>query len=267
MAVIETIEIGETMFFIQMNLVIEQPQKRPFTPIDSIHAHAAVMHAISAVNNSLGATLHDIGRNKPLGLALVNNQLRLNWFGPTSLAYMQALLAYWQAAPRFRIGEKMFSFTHIGLNSGKHQQVQTWSDLTVPAKHPRIQIEFLTPTAVTRQDKQRKRYTALHPDPLTIFTLLARRWQDLGGPPLPDHLADYLADGGCVTKAYNLSTAEFTHRRRVQLGFVGRVAYICRQPHPECVQALNWLARLAPFSGIGYQTTRGMGAVATHFLE
>lgn len=255
------------MYFVQINIEFEQSMKRPFNPVDGIHAHAAVMHAISAVNKSLGATLHDTKRDKPLGLALINNHLRLNWFGPTSLAYMQALLAYWQTAPRIRIGEKNLSFAHIGLSGGRHQQVQTWSDLTAPAEHPQIQIRFLTPTAVTRQDNQRKRYTALHPDPLTIFSLLTRRWQDLGGPPLPDHLADYLTDGGCVTKAYELSTTEFTHRRRVQLGFVGRVVYICRQPDPDCIQALNWLARLAPFSGIGYQTTRGMGAVATHFLE
>jgi CRISPR-associated endoribonuclease Cas6 len=255
------------MFFIQMNIEFEQEQKRPFTSVDSIHAHAAVMHAISAINKSLGATLHDIQRNKPLALAMINNHLRLNWFGPTSLTYMQALLTYWQAAPEIRIGEKILSFAHISLSSGGHQQVQTWSDLTTPAEHTQIQMEFLTPTAVTRPDKQRKRYTVLHPDPLTIFTLLARRWQDLGGPPLPDDLADYLADGGCVTKAYELFTTEFRHRGRVQLGFGGRIVYTCRQANPNCVHALNWLARLAPFSGIGYQTTRGMGAVATRFLE
>jgi CRISPR-associated endoribonuclease Cas6 len=255
------------MYFVQINIEFEQERRRPFNPIDGIHAHAAVMHAISAVDDSLGARLHDTMRNKPLGLALIDNQLRLNWFGPTSLAYMQALLAYWQITPRIRIGERTLSFSHISLSSGGHQQVQTWSDLTTPAEHTQIQMEFLTPTAVTRQDKQRKRYTVLHPDPLTIFTLLARRWQDLGGPPLPDDLADYLADGGCVTKAYELFTTEFRHRGRVQLGFGGRIVYTCRQANPNCVHALNWLARLAPFSGIGYQTTRGMGAVATRFLE
>jgi CRISPR/Cas system endoribonuclease Cas6 (RAMP superfamily) len=253
------------MFFVQMNLELKRRKKRPFTPIDSIYAHAAVMHAISAVDKSLGTTLHDTRRDKPLGLALLNDYLRLNWFGPTSLPFMQALMAHWQTTPAIRIGRRELSLELRGLTSSQVQQVKTWHDLTLPTKHTELAFHFMTPTAVTRQDSQRQRYTALHPDPVTIFTQLAHRWQALGGPPLADGLADYLNDGGCVTKKYDLSTVEFRHRQRTQLGFVGYITYLCRQSDADCVQTLNWLTRLAPFAGVGYQTTRGMGAVATKF--
>lgn len=251
------------MFFVQMNLELNRREKRPFTPVDSIYAHAAVMHAISAVNQSLGATLHDIQRDKPLGLALINNCLRLSWFGPNSLEFMQALMTYWQKNPTIRIGREELSLELTGLTSNQAEQAKTWRDLTQPTTHTELTFHFITPTAVTRQDSQQRRYTILHPDPITIFTLLSRRWRALGGPSLADGLVDYLADGGCVTKRYDLATVEFTYRRRVQLGFRGQITYLCRQADADQVQALNWLTRLASFVGVGYQITRGMGAVAT----
>ena len=46
-------------------------------------------------------------------------------------------------------------------------------------------------------------------------------------------------------------------------GIRGRVTYECVDASPVCLAALHWLARLAMYSGVGYQTPRGMGAVMT----
>jgi CRISPR/Cas system endoribonuclease Cas6 (RAMP superfamily) len=66
-----------------------------------------------------------------------------------------------------------------------------------------------------------------------------------------------------VVANYRLRTVEFRTQERTQIGFVGWAVYECRKLEAAHVSALNALARLAFFTGVGYQTARGMGAVKT----
>ncbi len=64
-----------------------------------------------------------------------------------------------------------------------------------------------------------------------------------------------------MVSRHKLRTVQFRTKERTQIGFVGQVVYECRKKEVECVAALNSLAQLAHFTGVGYQTARGMGAV------
>jgi CRISPR-associated endoribonuclease Cas6 len=117
---------------------------------------------------------------------------------------------------------------------------------------------------------------SLFPAPLDVFSGLSRRWQSLEGPALPDGLEHFLQVGGCVVSRYGLRSVEFRTSERTQIGFTGwviyRVAYRSPQTSPNDneathIAALNALGRLAFFTGVGYQTARGMGATKVMVSE
>lgn len=251
------------MFFIRLNAEIDWPEKRPLFVTHAKYAHAAVMQAITAVDEQLGQQLHNMQREKPISLAFVDNCLQISLVGAEALRYMEALMTYWQSNPMLRLGTQEYGITNFHLGDGGRGQIQTWHDLVSYPQHRQLHFSFLTPTALTRQDSHRQRYTIPFPEPTHFFTILAKHWGTLEGPPLSENLDDYLSDGGCVIKSHKLHTVSFPIEDRTQIGFVGKVTYLCRQPDEAHVQSLNWLTRFAPFVGIGYQTARGMGAVTT----
>jgi len=255
------------MFFIQLNVGIDWREERPLYTTDAVYAHAAVMQAITTVDGPLGRSLHDMRRDKPLNLAFVDNHLRISLVGKNALQYLQALLIYWHTTPTMTLQDQDCAITGIDLNGSGGGQVHTWSDFTTPLANKQLRFTFLSPTALTRQDSQRQRYTIPFPEPVSLFTTLAEQWQVMGGCPLPAGLEEYLVDGGCVIKRYRLHTVTFPVEKRQQIGFLGDVTFLCRQPDKTYIQALNWLTRFAPFVGVGYQTARGMGAVSTELFR
>ena len=252
------------MFFLRLNAEIDWPEKRPLYVTHAKYAHAAVMQAITAEDKSLGKQLHDMQRRKPISLAFVDNCLQISLVGADALRCMKALMAYWQSNPFIELGSQEYAIKNFYLGDGERGQIQSWHDLIGYPSHKHLRFSFLTPAALTRQDSHRKRYTIPFPEPTHFFISLAEQWRSLEGPPLSDGLDDYLHDGGCVMKSHKLHTVAFPIEERTQIGFVGNVTYLCRQSDEVNVQSLNWLTRLAPYVGIGYQTARGMGAVSTN---
>jgi CRISPR-associated endoribonuclease Cas6 len=233
---------------------------------DAEYAHAAVMSAISEQDRALGERLHNMRRNKAVSIAMLPGQgqdatLRVTFMSPEGMAYSQALIDAISSQPVLRLGRTVYEVAGVNVGGDCWSGISTWSDLLLEGPHRHMHFRFVTPTAITKRGDDGNRYTSLYPEPFDVFCGLARRWQALEGPPLPDDLAEYVRGGGCVIARHRLNTVEFRTSERTQIGFVGEVVYECRKPLSEYMRALTALGRMAHFTGVGYQTARGMGVV------
>lgn len=255
------------MYFVAMTLPL-QPRTHcaPLTVADGVYAHAAIHHSISDVDPDLGRALHDMRRHKRITVAIMGNSrkaaaLRLTFMASDGLAYANALVNALSARPVLRLGQTVCDVGPADLTNPDWSGVGTWADLTPGPPERHIRFTFATPAAITKRGENGDRFTALYPEPGDLFAGLARRWESLNGPALPDNLDQFVQGGGCVVSGYRLRTVQFHTPERTQIGFTGWVVYECRKDSVEQVTALNALARLAFFTGVGYQTARGMGAV------
>jgi CRISPR-associated endoribonuclease Cas6 len=181
---------------------------------------------------------------------------------PEGTRYVNALVASPVLKGTVQMGDQRCTITDLSLSYPGYTGIATWDDLSQPTSHRQMTIEFRTPTAITKRTGEGKRFTSLYPEAQDLFLGLMRRWCGLDGPELPRSLAQYLDDHGCVVASHTLRTVQFKPKERTQIGFIGRVTYECLQSDPACITALNSLARLAFYTGIGYQTARGMGTVS-----
>lgn len=268
------------MYFMAMMVHLHPHDDRALTISDSAHAQAAILHAISAEQPEQGRSLHDMQRNKLMALSILpgpdqSTRLRLTFMAQDGLAYAQTLINALATCPTLRLGHILCDVGSVDLGGSDWSGVSTWADLTTAANGRHLHFTFATPTAITKRDDRGGRFAALYPEPLDLFAGLSRRWQALalGTCPewenlcLPDDLGHFLRTGGCVVANYHLRTVAFHTSERTQIGFTGWVVYECRRDESACVAALKALTRLAFFTGVGYQTARGMGAAKTAILN
>lgn len=259
------------MHFVAVDISLQQPAKRLLTVADAPYAHAAILSAISAVNPDVGRQLHDAKQDKRLGIALIDSDyspesaqsLRVVIISPAAVDYAGIVFDALSRQSTLQLGRTSADIRNVAISGTPWSGVATWADLIGDQAELAMRFEFVTPTAIMKQDDHGRRFSALLPEPQDIFRSLIRRWQALEGPPLPDHMDTYLHGGGCVIAHHHIRTIEYQTQNRTQIGFVGTVTYQCRKYEPACISALNALARLAFFTGIGYQTARGMGLVRT----
>ncbi len=255
------------MYFVAMGLhLTPQSEEGTLGHSDAVYLQAAVYRLISHQNEAAGRTLHDAQRNKPYTVAVLppglnNPQVRLTWLGAHGLHYAEMFTTAIARQPVLRIGPTTWEVNSVNVDSSDWSGSSTWSDLCGVDSTRDMRFAFVTPTAIMKRDANGKRFTSLFPDPIDLFSGLHRRWRALAGPPLPDDLLEFVQSGGCVVANHRLHTIDLELARHMQIGFVGQVVYHCRKPSIPHILALNALARLAFFSGVGCQTTRGMGAV------
>ena len=255
------------MYFVRMNVQLEYENRdERLTVADGVHAHSAIMHTLSNMNPEAGRKLHDIARHKPMSIAILNGtdhdaRLQLTFMADEGLEYVNLLMNGFSARSHLQIGETICKIAGVDLGNSKLAAISTWADLLSGPHGYYLEFRFRTPTAISKTDNDGKRFFSLFPVPLDVFSGLARRWESLHGPSLPGDLQDFIHKGGCVVTKHRLRTTSFHTSRRTQIGFIGSVTYTFLEKIPSYVAAINALARLAAFTGIGYQTARGMGAV------
>jgi CRISPR-associated endoribonuclease Cas6 len=255
------------MYFVAMTVELEfENRDQPLTAADGVYAHSAIFNTLSEEDAEAGEILHDMKRHKRIALAIVDSdahtaQLRLSFMAKDGLAHFNSLANALATRPRLQIGKTTCSVNGIDLVDSEWSAISTWADLLSGPHGQYITFSFTTPTAIAKSDGNGNRFFSLFPIPLDIFSGLARRWQALEGPALPEDLEDFIYAGGFVVTRHRLRTTSFRTSRRTQIGFTGSVTYTFLEDDVSCVAALNSLARLAAFTGVGYQTARGMGAV------
>lgn len=255
------------MCFLAVVLTLHPEQQAPpLTMADGVYAHAALFHALSNIDPEAGEALHAMRRHKHLTIAFIesrprHSKLRLTFLAEEGVTTANLLLNAFQIEPVLCLGKYRWHIASIDLSPTAWSGVQTWADFVAESTSHCIKITFVTPTAFMKRDETGQRFTALYPDPTTLFPGLIHRWQALAGPPLPEGLLAFLEAGRCLISSYKLHTEQFQTAERSQIGFRGWVNYTCATQADQYLQAITALARLATFTGVGYQTARGMGAV------
>lgn len=229
---------------------------------DGVHIHAAILNAITQFDSGAGQQLHD-STSRDFTIAVVDEvTVKINLIGVNAIANANLLVNALTIQKILRIGKKYCYIESIKiLNS-----TSTWSDFLSEPWGGRFYCDFISPVSITKRDSRNNRFVALFPDPVDIFHNLYWCWQKLGGPGILgiNELASFIAGGGCVISKHDLKTEKFRIERHIQIGFTGQTVYECRYTdNMDCIIALNALMRMANFTGIGYQTRRGSGAVQT----
>lgn len=258
------------MFFISITVDLESKQCPPASYLQlSVFAHAAVMNLISSIDSALGRRFHDCARNKPMSLAVVSLKsqritLRVSFMGQHGMQAANALALALTQTDHLTLGHNRWQIAGFHCSGHPWAATSTWTDLTEPCSARWIEFSFASPTAFSKNDGRNSRFVSVLPEPLDVFSSLLQRWNGLEGPPMPSNLASYVQRGGCRVSDVEIRCITTQLQERTQKGFVGRVTYEVSDKEPACAIAIHQLGRLAFFSGVGYQTARGMGAVRTH---
>lgn len=256
------------MYFVAMTIRLQlMGGSRPLSVADGVYAHAAIHRAITAQDAEVGKALHDMRVGKRLTLAIIRSDaytavLRIAFMAADGPTYARLLIVALAAQPIVRLGARPCRVEAVSLDTPGWCGIGTWADLTHEKAGRFMHFAFETPTAITKNDGRGRRFTSVFPMPSDLFAGLERRWRMLDGPPLPRDLGQFTQAGGCLVSRYDLHTVMFRTVDRTQVGFTGSVMFECL-PDRTYISALNALARLAYFSGVGYQTARGMGMVRT----
>ena len=235
-------------------------KKQTLSISDASNAHAALFHAISATDPLIGQQLHNMKRHKQISLAIIPRrpQLRLTLMDVAELACSHTVINALAAKRVLRIGKRSFEVANINVADAVWARTATWADFQRNDLKAFLRFHFVTPTAITKRGR-RKRYHLLFPNPSDLFTGLLRRWKALNGPSLPKDLIPFVEGGGCIVVEHTIHSQKFRDKNHLQNGFVGRVTYQLNEADQIHSRALNSLAELAFFTGVGYQTARGMG--------
>jgi CRISPR-associated endoribonuclease Cas6 len=181
-----------------------------------------------------------------------------------------------------RLGDARFLVSEILTTPGSHpwagyasiEELRKRLDGPAPEK---FVFELHTPTSFRLQDKE----VATMPTPKLVFGNLAGAWRALTGEDNVEAVEKY-AEANLVMGNYKLNTDRLILHNNPQLGSVGRVEFIRtdKTDHPfdraqgkpfdeaplsgisqgePTAHALNLLADLAFYSGLGRKTAQGMG--------
>lgn len=129
--------------------------------------------------------------------------------------------------------------------------------LAAPAELPhQMGLEFVSPTTFRSQA-----VFVPFPLPEQVFGSLLLRWQTFAPIALNPEVRRF-AEEMVVANRYNLNTVSLPYKQGgLRIGFVGEITYTTLNQDRYWLSVLHLLANYAFFSGVGYQTTMGMGQV------
>ncbi len=256
-------------------------------PVDhGDQARAALLNLIRMGDQTLSQTLHDDNAPKPYTISLIDGGRRgrdralnfntgdsADWrFTLLCVPAFEALLRRYilsRELPHVRIGAVEFQIVDA-FASGSHPDS---GSITLLALHDRwnqspeilphiITLDFRSPTAFNLgQDHATGDYHIRStPDARTLFSTLRKRWIKLGGAAPGDEFDQWVSDQ-IEIQPLNLRTQTVYVERRPISGFFGQVNFIAFGTELRWLPVLHLLADLAFWTGVGYQTPRGMGQV------
>ena len=201
------------------------------------------------------------------------------WLRFTGLteALSQFLLALAQNPPRsVELDRVILGLKSATLNPAEHSWANavSYQDFAAPfllgshsqIRHSQIRLQFVSPTTF----RSRQRYIPF-PLPERVFGSLLQRWQAFAPIALNPGIERFAAEMVVAhrfeirTKSvpYKLdrqSNASAANRRgNCQIGFTGKITYSALNRDRYWLSMLHLLGSYAFYSGVGYQTTTGLG--------
>lgn len=256
-------------------------------------ARACLLDLIRRADAELAAQLHDTNTHKPYTISLlqpVQNGKRgsdgalhfgegdqVDWrftllCEPPFEAVLKRFLLS-RNLPHLRIGTVEFAIIDVFASGKGHPGSGFTTPADLYARHdhapeifPRsFEMAFTSPTAFhlgRDTETARYRYCTL-PQPRLLFSTLRKKWAGMGGVEPGDSFDEWVAYS-IDAEANALNTFTVRVENRVLRGFTGFVRFRL-QGDPRWWPLANLLGALTFWTGVGYQTTRGMGQA--HLLE
>lgn len=171
------------------------------------------------------------------------------------------LLHRLSAAPSIEFCQRKGRIGVCNLSHPVWTGVSTWADVKAGQSPASLHLTFVTPLLTAFSLSQKPPDALPFPEPDVLFSRLHASWQELSGPPLACSVQQMVQETRCVLANYRLRTVNIPALSRV--GYLGWVEYRCLQPRAREIVALWALARLAFFTGYGYETACGFGTART----
>ncbi len=256
------------MYFVAMVINIRPNQFNTLTIADCENVHKEIFSRLFQMNNLFSKGLHDREKGKCLTISIIDSdqvhqKIRTTFIGPEGIETLDLLVNSLSNNPKLKIGTTEYFIQDIDLNFSDWAGISTWSDFLEGDTSNSILFHFETPTAITKRDRENRKYSFLLPDPIEVFAGLERRWKSFFGPALPVTLAHKMVSSDCIISFHHIQTIEFQTSERTQIGFIGEVVFKFLNNNPGFIQTINALSSFANYAGCGYQVTRGMGLVKT----
>jgi CRISPR-associated endoribonuclease Cas6 len=254
----------------------------------------ALLNLIRKGDSPLAQQLHDDNTSKPYAISLVTGGKRgpdgshnfgegdrADWrFSLMMQPAFEALLQKYllnNNLPHVRIGTINFAIVDVFVSHEAHtdsghisisELTQGWQQNPPDLLPKRIVLDFQSPTAFSLgQDKQTKQYRfRSNPDARTLFSTLRKRWVGLGGIDAGDEFDLWVAEH-IEQEIIDLQQQKLRVKNRNVTGLVGEVAYQHYGDDTRWLSYWNLLADLTFWTGVGYQTTCGMGQVRRLLIE
>lgn len=248
-------------------------------------ARAALFNLVRQGDSPLAEKLHDANAHKPYTISPLHGGKRgrdnaLNFGEGDSADWrftllmepaFEALLRRYlldRSLPHVRIGAVEFAVQDAFASGMTHRDsghisleelTDKWN--TPPEALPKhLALDFQTPTAFSLgQDRETKEYRIRsQPDARTLFSALRNKWKQLGGHE-PGVEFDEWVGQFVETEPLRIKLQRVMVEHRPIDGFVGQVRYSVHGKDVRWLSLLHLLSELTFWTGVGYQTTRGMG--------
>ncbi len=155
--------------------------------------------------------------------------------------------------------QRRYEVDSIELAHPTWSRVNSWADIMAPSAARIMRFSFATPLITKESVNQTSRDALPFPEPIPLFSSVIDSWLGLGGPKLPANARQLVQATDCVISLYRLRTCPVSFGEHSCTGYLGWIEYESRQSDHPYLASLNALARLAFFTGAGYQTAQGMG--------
>jgi CRISPR-associated endoribonuclease Cas6 len=249
-------------------------------------SQATLLNLFRESDFPLAQRLHDENAAKPYTISLLSGGKRgsdralhfgegdtADWrFTLLSEPTFEALLHRYllnRRLPHVRIGTVEFAITDAFASGARHPDSghisldelgARWN--CAPESLPRqVVLNFLSPTAFSLgSDKvtKQRRWRSL-PDARTVFSALRKKWAELGGV-VPGDEFDQWVQQHIEAEPHTLQLHRARVKNLVIPSFSGKVCFRAYGDE-RWLPLIHLLADLAFWTGVGYQTTQGMGQV------
>ena len=211
--------------------------------------HGALFARIDEINPALGQALHNQKR-KPFSLRYTLREEAIDF-----------IINVWDDALRAAIPAAFLVGGYVRLSQTNARIVsvvlQGQTSGSAPAMRESLRLRFITPACFQSNGR-----TLLFPEGRLLCESLCRDWAIAGGGILPE---DSIAAMGAALypTGYQLQTEKAEFGKFVLHGFRGTCEYAIDSALPPALRVQLWRMLCAlPYTGVGYKTAQGMGAVA-----
>ncbi|MHA2616636.1 MAG: CRISPR system precrRNA processing endoribonuclease RAMP protein Cas6 [bacterium JZ-2024 1] len=229
-------------------------------------AHALFFTLLTRADSTLSDKLHHLP-SKPFSLYLDTPPHRpehgtlslpeketllmhLHYFGPQPETIARSLLSRYPRTETPYLGTGKIKIQSVEVHFTSFETLLRNSE-----ERTEILFHFLTPTCF-----RQKKMSILFPLPELVFGSLLNKWNDYSPYRFPPHLNAIFPQ--ILVERYRLHTELVPFSRYKIIGFKGDCMFLFRENFsvPEKKMLLA-LCSFAPYAGIGYKITMGLGAV------